>query len=211
MNTSKIPNQNEVDLNRDFVKKILIFGGAFFIVIHIVHLFVFFRTGTHWAVFDLNKEHNPPTLYQAMLWLCSSLLSLWAVKNLKSSARSLWIFFSMIFLFLACDEYFVIHDSLNDPLREKFGLGGAFYFGWVIPYAVALILLLPLAWKFLRSLPIKTQSLFAFSGFIYVFGAFGMELISASHREIHGRDNITFAVATTIEESLEILGVSLFC
>ena len=52
--------------------------------------------------------------------------------------------------------------------------------------------------------------LFVTSGAIFTSGAIGFELIGGYHAEIHGRENIAYALITTGEELLEMFGVALF-
>lgn len=45
---------------------------------------------------------------------------------------------------------------------------------------------------------------------IYLGGAIGFELVGGQHVELHGEENLTYSVITTIEESLEISGLIFF-
>ena len=44
----------------------------------------------------------------------------------------------------------------------------------------------------------------------YVGGALGMELIKGRHSYLYGQKNLAYGVITTIEESLEMLGIVVF-
>ncbi len=46
-----------------------------------------------------------------------------------------------IYTFLAIDETAQIHEKLIAPIRVAFGLTGALYFAWVIPYGIGVLVL----------------------------------------------------------------------
>ena len=64
--------------------------------------------------------------------------------------------------------------------------------------------------KFLLDLPSRTRVLFISSGILFVTGAIGFELIGGWYADKHGTGNITYALITTCEELLEMLGIALF-
>jgi len=182
----------------------------FFLVAHLCHLSFFGELNGGNRAFDLNSEHNAPTLYQSILWCFCSYFCYRIGKADSSKASKMWYLFSFVFFFLGVDEYTMIHDSFSEPLRNSFNLTGAFYFAWVIPYLILLVFLAPFAWNFLKSIPIKTSIKFVISGIVFVTGSLGMEMIGAGRHEAYGRSDWLYTVLTTIEESLEIIGISLF-
>lgn len=64
--------------------------------------------------------------------------------------------------------------------------------------------------KFIFSLPFRTKALFILAGAIYVGGAIGMESIGGYIADTPGLHPAAYAVAATIEELLEMLGVIIF-
>jgi hypothetical protein len=64
--------------------------------------------------------------------------------------------------------------------------------------------------KFLKNLPAKVRIGFILSAVVYLGGALGMELVGGSYASKYGLDNFNFNLLSTIEESLEMLGASLF-
>lgn len=195
------------------LKKIRLLLSSIFLFLlagHLLHIF-FGASGQDWQhLFDFNFEKNIPTLYQSILWVFCGFFAYRVAYVSEQASRWMWFFFSFVFFFLATDEYFQIHDSLNKPIKNALGLGGSFHFGWVLPYAVLLLGLLPIAWKFFRTLPFRYSLKFAFSGAVFIFGAFIMEMVGAGRHEIYGRSDSWYTLCTTIEESLEIIGISLF-
>ncbi|MBO3116498.1 hypothetical protein J4050_07050 [Winogradskyella sp. DF17] len=117
----------------------------------------------------------------------------------------------LFFYFLAVDEILRIHEHLNVPMRNLFDTSGVFYFAWVIPYSIIILLLGIYFYKFLLSLPVRTKVLFGLSLVVFVSGAIGIELLEGQQAEDYGMDNTTFFILYTIEESLEMIGSSIFC
>jgi hypothetical protein len=45
---------------------------------------------------------------------------------------------------------------------------------------------------------------------LYIGGAIGVELIGGRYAELHGEENWTYSMITTVEESLEMAGLIVF-
>jgi hypothetical protein len=157
---------------------------------------------------DLDAEQSIPTFYSsATLLFCSLLFAIVTIAKKKSGEQYVyWLGLALIFLFLSVDEALMVHELLIDKVRSTMRTSGIFYFAWVIPYSIALIIFLLVYVKFLYNLPSKTRILFIISGLIYVTGAIGIELIGGRYSELHGY-NVTYFVITTIEELLEMTGI----
>ena len=163
-------------------------------------------------LFNFDTEKNIPTFYSTIaLILVSVLLSYIAFtcKKMKLSCIP-WFGLSIIFLFLSMDEMFSIHERLLRPVRETLGVSGLLYFAWVIPYGIALVVLIIAYSKFLFELPRNIMTLFLVSGAIFVSGAIGLELLGGRHAELYGINNLHFSILTTFEELLEMVGIALF-
>lgn len=162
---------------------------------------------------NLDAEWNLPAWYSSnSLLLCSLLLSIISFAKKSSGNRFYlhWLALSAIFLLLAMDETIQFHEQTITPLRTLMGTSGIFYFAWVIPAAV-LLLILGLAFlKFLKNLPGRTRILFLVSGAIYVGGAMGLELVAGSYFSSNGQENMTYAMLTNLEEFLEMAGILIF-
>ena len=163
-------------------------------------------------LFDLDKETNIPTFYSsAALMLGAILLCLISyIEKGRGSAWRYWFGLMCIFVFLSLDEFIQIHERFGQPMREVFNTSGYLLFAWVIPYfIVGLVLLITYA-RFLFRLPRRITWLILLSGMIYISGAIGVEMISASISDKGLRDSLSYALITTIEEALEMFGIALF-
>lgn len=163
-------------------------------------------------LFSFDREMNVPTIYSALAILFASSLLIFIGKKSKLGNQPYvsWFALGGIFIFLALDETFIIHENLIVPVREQFNTSGLFFYAWVIPYGMAVILFLGIFSKFLLNLPRQSLILFVSAGVIFVTGAIGFELLGGKHAEVHGRDNIEYTAYYTIEESLEMIGIALF-
>jgi hypothetical protein len=63
---------------------------------------------------------------------------------------------------------------------------------------------------FLRSLDSRTRMMMLLAGGLYVSGALGFEMISGLVADARGLDTLLYATLTSIEEILELSGLSVF-
>ena len=163
-------------------------------------------------LFRLDEEINIPTLYSSLaLAFCSILLGIigYLKKVVNAKYANYWKALSFIFLYLAVDEMCSIHEMLS-AIRPLINARGIFYFAWVIPGFIFVLLLLVVFWQFIQSLPKKIRNLFLIAGTIYVTGAIGVEMIGGYHSQAYGEDNPLYSLITTIEESMEMFGIIVF-
>ncbi|MDY6919155.1 MAG: hypothetical protein SV765_02955 [Pseudomonadota bacterium] len=161
---------------------------------------------------DFNSERNVPTLFSTLLLLIASTLLFIIAVNQKAQGGfpKAWLGLSLIFLFLGVDEISSIHEHFTLPAREAFGASGLFYFAWVIPYGVALLILAAVYFRFLMALPKPTLVLFIISGVVFVSGAIGFEMLGGRHDELTKDKGTLHQIYYTCEELLEMLGVAIF-
>ncbi|HEY9711329.1 MAG TPA: hypothetical protein V6D48_24180 [Oculatellaceae cyanobacterium] len=164
-------------------------------------------------VFYVDAEQNIPALYSAStLLFCSILLAI--ISHAKKVAGNryfrYWGALSIIFMLFFWDELLSFHERLIDPLRSTFQASGIFYFTWVIPGAIFVGLVGVSFWRFLCALPAKTRLLFSVAAILYVGGTIGMELVGGYYANFYSQENMTYALISTIEEGLEMLGIAVF-
>jgi hypothetical protein len=167
------------------------------------------------ALFYLDEEKNIPTFFSSCLLLFAALLLfiITLLEKSRSAARIVyWKILSIAFLLMAIDEFASLHETMMLPIRNFLGNGklGIFYFSWVIPAILIIILFTFLFWKFLFCLHPKTRHTFLLAATIYLGGCIGFEMIGGYYTEAHGHLNWIYGTIATIEESLEMMGVIIF-
>jgi hypothetical protein len=165
------------------------------------------------AAFSLGGENNFPAYFSTLaLFVCSALLAAIATgENRQGGYRPYyWAAMSGIFLFLSMDEMMSIHERLSEPVKALVGETDVFYYAWVLPYGIFLVIFVAAFSKFLIHLPRRTALLFVLSGALYVSGAIGFEMLSGYHYSLSGSKGITYVALQTVEEILEISGTILF-
>lgn len=166
-------------------------------------------------LFYVDRESNLPSFFNTVLLLMAAALLFIIFLLYKHYRNSVikyhWLLLSLIFLFLSVDESISIHESLTQILPQ-FGIGGNGYlkFAWVIPYSVAVLLICLFFIRLLKSLQKPVRLGFVLSGIIYITGAIAFEMIGAGIAENKGVKNISYALATSCEEILEMVGLIIF-
>lgn len=160
--------------------------------------------------FDLNDSENIPNLFGGLSLLISATL-LFIIglsrRRTQNAFTNHWLFLGVIFLYLAVDESITLHKYMFDVLgilRDQFG---------------SLVVLLPLGlltlalgyfyWRFLGDLPTNTRWRFILAGALFVGAAFGLQQLDEFYKATFGQ-NAGYVALTTLEESLELLGIVLF-
>jgi len=165
------------------------------------------------ALFDLDAEGNVPTWFSTVqLLACSVLLGLiGSVKHRRREpfARH-WLVLSAIFLYMSADEASVIHELLNPVIRSALHVPPVFYYAWVVGGAVAVLVVGLVYLRFVWSLPARTRRLVIIAGSIYVAGALGMDVPEGLYAFRHGMETFPYALMTTVEEVMEMAGLTVF-
>lgn len=166
-------------------------------------------------LFNVGTELNLPAFFSTFILVFAALLlAIITVLEKKRMAAhvSHWAVLAFGFLLMAVDEAVSLHEMLVAPTRQLLGDGdlGAFYFAWVIPGIIIVLVLALYFLKFLLYLPAKTRFTFLLAAIIYLGGAIGFELIGGRYAELHGSHNLAYNMISTVEESLEMAGVIIF-
>ena len=169
-------------------------------------------------VFSLDGERNIPTAYNVFLLLVpAALLAFITYLHWKQTGKFSWYWAILAFgfTFMSMDEAWTIHEDIIDPLKEKLGNKngthhlGLLYNAWVLP-GLGVVLLVAISYiRFLMKLPRKIAIAFFVSGVIYVTGALVIEALDGAYEEVHG-NNFIYKMMTTVEETMEMLGLILF-
>ena len=198
-----------------FLCLLLAFSGL--LIAHLVVLVLMYGLEHSMAyrlanLFHFNREQNVPTLYSSNLYLISAFLltTISIVQRDQKEPFYSWVFLAVIFVFLSFDEVVKIHEKFTGFMDLFLETSGYFNYAWVIPYGI-LVMILGLAYlKFFFRLPTRVRNLFFLSATVFLSGAIGMEMIAANYYDKNEVYDLTFDLLATVEESLEILGLSLF-
>jgi hypothetical protein len=225
----KTDNRNKKEIHF-FINEIIrsLFGVVLFLVL--AHLFSLYlvdtQPKTHLTLFidkhfNLGKEANIPTFFSGCILLAASAL-LFAIYLIEEKARAsknkiYWLALSILFLFLSLDEASRIHEELMETVRNylsnsKTGynnFSGYLQNAWVIPYGIFLFATVAYFLKFVLGLPKTIRNLFFISGFIYVTGALGFEILEGHIEMFYGRGTL-LNICVIIEETMEMCGVITF-
>ncbi|HNB52656.1 MAG TPA: hypothetical protein PK530_11965 [Anaerolineales bacterium] len=160
--------------------------------------------------FDLDQEANVPTYFSTLnLFLAAGLFTLIGLlkPKTKGSFSTHWLGLGLIFFFLSIDETSVLHEKFILIFKTLFHPQGIFFFGWVI-LAIPFVALTALAYlRFFLHLPNKYKIMIFVSILIYLSGAVGMEMVGGWYAEHYGEARDFYNVLTTLEETLEPIGM----
>ena len=121
-----------------------------------------------------------------------------------------WLGLGGIMLYISLDEATRLHERTIQPLQETFDLGGYLTYAWVIPGAVA-VLVVGLAYlAFLRALPARTARLMFASGVLFVTGALGLEFFEGALADQGRADSFVYGVLAVTEEIAEMIAIAVF-
>ena len=160
-------------------------------------------------LFDLDKEHNIPSFFSGCLFLLNALLLALVARTVpRSAAKTTWKILAGLFVYLAFDELFAIHERLTKPVREAFHTSGPFYYAWILVYLPIVAVIAGLFAPVWRRLDGPVRSRLAVAAGTYLAGAVGVEIAGGMYREAVGPQlGLGYGVLVAIEESLEMAGL----
>jgi hypothetical protein len=165
------------------------------------------------AKFDVNNEMSAPTFFSVLLLLaCAATLVVVAqMPSNSASDRRHWNGLAAIFLFVAFDEYASIHELWIAPMRHFLPDKGVLHFGWVVPYAILVLVVGILYLRFVLRLAAPTRGLVLTAGCLYLGGALVLEMLGGWYfSQVSGRENLQYMTIVAGEELLEMSGAILF-
>lgn len=147
------------------------------------HLVLHWRVEALTQLADLDTEANMPTLYNVLLFFIGAALFLIHAKEARPQAARGWLTMAAVFLFLGVDEGSQVHEKFMQFTKRLIegssggeGLSGWFYYAWVIPYGIAVVVLVLVLFRWIMRLSPVLRKRLVISGIIYVFGAVFMEM-----------------------------------
>jgi len=155
-------------------------------------------------LFSLSFEGNVATWYATVLLFTCALLLAGRAARAERGRRG-WAFLAAALAYVSLDEAVGLHERLNEVVPS----GGVFYYSWILPAAVAVIVLFLAYLPFLRDLPPDLRRRFLLAGTVYVAGALLMELPLGWVAERSGEESLAYALVDFAEETLELVGATL--
>lgn len=162
--------------------------------------------------FAMNMEMNFPTYFATFQLLLASILlfiiAAWK-RVQKDKFRWHWMGLALLLLLFSVDEFTAMHERLEKLFKNFPDFNGLFAFKWVIP-GIAFVLLFGLLYlMFFLHLEKRYKILFLASAILFFGGALGFEVIGGRFANYNDTRNFTFQMITTVEETLELGGISL--
>lgn len=154
----------------------------------------------------LDYEANLPTWFSTMLLALAAVLFRLHAGAAERRDQRYWNLFAILFICMSIDELVGFHERITDYV-PALRFGGIFYYAWVVPALAGLCLLGAFIFPFLGRLREPLRRRLLISGFVYLSGAVGFEMIGGAWVERAGAMNAVYGVITTCEETLEIAGL----
>ncbi|GGL57059.1 hypothetical protein [Wenxinia marina] len=176
---------------------------------------VILATGTEEKIWllDVDSEVSVYTWLSTILLSGAALLSFVLASHGNDAPQ--WRAIGVIFLAMSMDEMLSLHERLSGVLSSSLTTSGPFFFAWVIPAAVFILMVAVVFLPFVFRLPRSVAIMIIAAGFVYILGALGLEM--AAGLFLSGEENLASAlespryrIMTNLEEGLEVLGVIIF-
>lgn len=154
--------------------------------------------------FYFDSKFNFPSFFNTLVLLMATgmlyYIHLAYARKYLREARWLWL--TVLFFLMTIEENLSIHFFLSN-LQPDFKV-------WVTPIVIGLISLTAYFGRLAYKVPRKIAIGFFVSGGVYIAGAIILELIGARVKHNLGEWNLVYAGISTLEETLEMLGIILF-
>jgi hypothetical protein len=167
-----------------------------------------------WLVaFDVNRENNVPTAWNALLILAAGALAALCAAVADGGSRPgrrSWVVVALLTVFLGVDELARLHERLRGPSLQL--SGGAMHtiplYAWLLLGSVLGLVALGLALWWAVSLPRGVRSMFLAGVLLLGTGAVAVEAVGSYVDNTRGVGRIYFGI-TAVEETLEMVGALL--
>ena len=210
------------NVNTRFLVKMLFVSLFLVISLNYLTIFLFYEGilngGLGFKIFSLftvDFKTSLPTYFNTFLILVAlaflAMITL-HLKKIRSQLMYNWMLLTLAFLILSLDENPDVHNFFVRAISkyDDVGHGLALNYAWGMPYGAIAILFIFFLIKFSTTIPKDIAEGFVVSGVIYVLGAIVIGMFGTRILHIHGLHNIKHALAASYEESLEMIGLTLF-
>ncbi|MEO1235450.1 MAG: hypothetical protein AAFX76_01540 [Planctomycetota bacterium] len=160
---------------------------------------------------DFDAEASIPAWYSSSLLLIAGALAVLVYARRRTSGTSAWrwLLLGVLLAAMSLDETVSVHEAVGRALDARLDTTGMLHFAWLIVawplLVVAVFVFGPWLWRMERPTGVRLWV----AAVLYFGGAVGMEMVGGLAAEHGGQDSLSFFLAYTVEESLEILGLSL--
>jgi hypothetical protein len=186
---------------------------SYFLKVQLWNDFYFVIVQRYFVSFNFDFENNIPTLFSSINLALSGLIffAIFQQRNQNNSDfAGSWRLFALVFLYLAVDEFFLLHERFSVLVAQYLNPSGVFgLFPWVVGFAPLVLLVGLTNLRFILSVPPKTRNLLMLSAFLFVTGAIIFELAGGVYTIVFGVNKFARFVLYTIEESLEMTSIIL--
>lgn len=158
--------------------------------------------------FDIDTERRFAAVFSTLLILVASGTMLHAsIRVLPKKGMAIgWLFMSGVLLFMACDEFFSIHEHAGKFFGTEVQ-GEHIVPGWVKAMAgVVAVLCIPMGffwWKLPTYMRVRT----AIAAGVFLLGAMGVEVPAMNYATHYGTQNVGYALFGALEEGMEMIGM----
>ncbi|HEX2153882.1 MAG TPA: hypothetical protein VHL52_07885 [Acidimicrobiia bacterium] len=120
-----------------------------------------------------------------------------------------WYVLAAIMAVLSVDEVAALHEATAGPLRAALDLSGLFYYGWVVPALIGVVVLTVAYGRFVLALRAPAKGRVVLAAALFVGGAVGLEMVAGLFAGTAARDGAGFFLLATTEEVMELAGLIL--
>lgn len=164
--------------------------------------------------FNVDEEASVPTWYAQIVLFCTASIAAYIgffLFQKKEKYRAHWIAIAVLLLCMSIDEGASLHELAIEPFQDRLDIDtGLFFFAWVIPAAVIVILIIATFFRFWMQLPKRIRFLLAVAALVFIAGGLGMEMISGAFWQANGFENsFQYRIYNAIEEAGEFYGVNI--
>lgn len=198
-------------------------GLAYFVIafLLVVNLFVSYQEVVqhrHYSFawrFYFDRRLNFPFFFSLLLQLVNLCLLVRIIRkgHFPQTQSMFWRTLFVAFLLFAIDETFYIHQHFK---MSTFGTIASYdrsswtHYLWVIPYFIVFGSLLLILVVKSETLPVRLKQRVLAAGFVFLFGAVGMEFLGTFYAVLKPEGDIYLLLIKSAEGTLQMIGSVLF-
>ncbi len=159
-------------------------------------------------LFNLDDEKSFGTWFSVVILSCGGVLSLATATQVRDRAVAFgWGMVGVIMLAMSVEELVMMHEATSVRLAAALQATGYLRFAWVLVGGALAGVVLVMGWPLLARLPAEIRSQLLVAAALFLLGAIGVEMIGGNLYSIGMVGTPSYAIATAVEEALEILAV----